>query len=74
MSKWCMFTVKKELEKTKNMIESKGLEIFEVRKLTALEKLKYGFRINAPIWIVMFYGSEAGYKSLFDTNELTTVF
>ena len=77
MEQWGIFTTKKELEQYVQFIENKGIEIFEVRELTYIEKLMY---ITDPIMfirkphIIMFNATEEEYKSLLKELDLNPVF
>lgn len=74
MKKWGLFILEDEVDKTIDMIGEMELEVFETRELTAFEKFSYGYLISAPIWIIMFYGTENDYQTLVMKNELVKVF
>lgn len=77
MKKWGIFCMEKEVEQIKEQVEKKGLEIFEVRKLTFWEKLQYckdpALYANEP-WIVMFKASKLQYYKLLWKLKLKPVF
>ena len=77
MKQWGIFTTKKQLNKTKRVVEKKGLDIFEVRELTYLEKLTYVkdpiLFVNEP-HIIMFNATEDEYKTVCKKLKLTPVF
>ena len=74
MKKWALFTLKDEIEQTKETVKAAGLEPFEVREVSLIEKLAYGILVSAPLWIVMFEATEDEYNALVQKNELTKVF
>jgi hypothetical protein len=75
MEQWGIFTTEKEVEDTVQLIKDAELDVFEVRKLTFLEKLNYcKGNITADIWIVMFYATKEEYDLLLEQNDLTSVF
>ena len=77
MEQWEIFTTKKELKHYIKVIQKKGIEIFEVRELTYIEKLTY---ISDPIMfinkphIIMFNATEEEYKTLLKELDLSPVF
>lgn len=77
MKQWGIFATSKEVNKMKRKVEKNGLEIFEVRELTFMEKLVH---INDPILfvndphVIMFYATEEEYNSLIRKLKLTPVF
>ena len=77
MKQWGIFTTKSELNKIKRKVEKNGLEIFEVRELSYVEKLTYIkdplLFVNEP-YIIMFNATEDEYKSLLRKLKLSTVF
>ncbi len=77
MEKWGIFALKSEVDEAKQLIESAGLEIFEVREVTMLEKIVYcpGMTDRTiDLWIVMFYATKDEYVALLETNDLAKVF
>jgi hypothetical protein len=74
MKKWALFTLEDEIEQTKETVKAAGLEPFEVREVSLIEKLAYGIPVSAPLWIVMFEATEDEYNALIQKNELTKVF
>lgn len=77
MEKWGIFCIEKEVEQVKEMVEKKGLEVFEVRKLNFWEKLQYckdpALYCNEP-WIIMFKASKIQYYKLIMKLKLKPVF
>ena len=77
MKQWGVFTTKNEVEHVVEVAKKQGLDIFEVRALTFIEKLQYckdpALFVNEP-WIVMFNGSEREYRELCEKLDLTVVF
>ena len=77
MKQWGIFATKKELNKVQKAVEKRGLEIFEVRELTFIEKLTY---IKDPILLVndphviMFNATENEYKTVCKKLKLNPVF
>ena len=77
MKQWGIFTTKKELNKIKRKIEKNGLEIFEVRELTFIEKLTY---VNDPLLfvnephVIMFNATDEEYNTIIKKLKLTPVF
>jgi len=77
MKQWGIFATSKEVNKMKRKVEKNGLEIFEVRELTFVEKLTYindlTMFVNDP-HVIMFYATEEEYNSLIRKLKLTPVF
>ena len=74
MKNWGLFTLEDEIEQTKETVKAAGLEPFEVREVSLIEKLVYGILVSAPLWIVRFEATEDEYNALVQKNELTKVF
>ena len=74
MKKWALFTLEDEIEQTKETVKAAGLEPFEVREVSLIEKLDYGIPVSAPLWIVRFEATEDEYNALVQKNKLTKVF
>ena len=78
MKQWGIFTTKDALNDTIKIIVNKGLEIFEVRKLTFIEKLTYlssndiELFMNEP-YIVMFYATKYEYNELVKWYDFSKV-
>ena len=76
-NQWGVFCTEQELNKIEEVIRKKGLEIFEMRKLTMAEKVMY---IKDPILfinephIIMFNATKWQYKSLVRKLKLNKVF
>ena len=77
MKQWGIFATKKELNKIQKSVEKAGIEIFEVRELTYVEKLMYindvRLLINEP-HIIMFNATEQEYNKLIKKLKLSPVF
>lgn len=73
---WGIFTLKNDVEWTVQQVKDAGLQVFEVRELTFLEKLTYckGANMAVDMWIVMFYATEEEYNKLVEESDLTKVF
>lgn len=77
MEKWGVFVTKNEVEETVEAIKERGLDVFEVRELTHLEKLQY---CKDPVlfthepWIVMFNATKWQYRRACRKLGLTVVF
>lgn len=74
MKQWGIFTLGNEVEQTVKLVKDAGLQIFEVRELTGLEKLLYcKGNTSVDMWIVMFYATEEEYTKVINHNEMTRV-
>lgn len=77
--RWGIFVMKDELDKMMERINNeKGLEIFEVRPLTFVEKMVY-LKSNTTLFInephvIMFNATKLRYKTFIIKNRLKTVF
>ena len=76
IKQWGIFVMEKEVEQIKEIVENKGYEVFEVRKLTYWEKLTYCkdplLFANDP-WIIMFRATRLQYRLLIWKLKLTPV-
>lgn len=74
---WGIFCTANEVVNMKEALEKKGMDIFEVRPLTTVEKITYKINpyllINEP-HIVMFHATTLQYKWFLLKNRLTKVF
>lgn len=77
LEKWGIFTTKGELNKMLKAVNDKGLDVFEVRALTFVEKLTYVKDaitfVNEP-HIIMFKATDEEYNSLIEELRLDPVF
>ena len=74
---WGIFVMEHEVEQTKEVIEQKGYEVFEVRKLTYWEKILYckdSILVANEPWIIMFKSTSLQYNLLKWKLRLSTVF
>lgn len=73
---WGIFCRRDEVETMSEKLERSGRDIFEVRPLTAVEKLAY---VHDPIlfanepYIIMFHASTLQYRWFIFKNRLTRV-
>lgn len=74
---WGIFAIEKEVELIKEIVEKKGYEVFEVRKLNFWEKLMYCkdplLYANDP-WVIMFNATQWQYKRLVWKLKLKPIF
>lgn len=78
MEKWGLFVTKDELDETMELIKQIGLEVFEVRKLTFVEKLTYvgndlRLFLNSP-HVIMFNATKEAYNNFIKCHNFTSVF
>lgn len=77
--RWGIFVMKDELDKMVERIKNeKGIEVFEVRPLTFIEKMVYiknnpKLFVNEP-HVIMFNATKLRYKIFIIKNRLKTVF
>jgi N-dimethylarginine dimethylaminohydrolase len=77
LEKWGIFASEEEVDKMVELVKERNLEVFEVRKLTFIEKLTYikdSSLFLCDPYIIMFNATKREYKSLIKSVDLTPVF
>lgn len=74
---WGVFCTKEQVDEIKNNLAKAKLDVFEVRQLTAWEKMSY---LKMPewsigeMWVVMFWATKWQYHRFIRRNKLNKVF
>lgn len=78
MEMWGLFVTKNELNNTIRLVKREGLDVFEVRKLTFIEKLTYigndvRLFFGSP-YVVMFNATKEEYENFIHKHNFIGIF